>query len=69
MRACSISRRTRTERRGGKRAHALLDRVLDVDPATAHGSELTGLMVARAELACVIDGAAVAAMAPWEASA
>ncbi|MCU1372653.1 MAG: hypothetical protein JWO77_3847, partial [Ilumatobacteraceae bacterium] len=52
-----------------KRAHALLDRVLDVDPATAHGSELTGLMVARAELACVIDGAAVAAMAPWEASA
>ncbi|MCU1370110.1 MAG: hypothetical protein JWO77_1304, partial [Ilumatobacteraceae bacterium] len=42
---------------------------LDVDPATAHGSELTGLMVARAELACVIDGAAVAAMAPWEASA
>ncbi|MCU1369976.1 MAG: hypothetical protein JWO77_1170 [Ilumatobacteraceae bacterium] len=51
------------------RAHALVDAVLDVDPATALGSELSGLMAARAQLACLTDGAAVAAMAQWEASA
>ena len=50
-------------------AHALLDRVLSVDPARATGAELSGLMVARAQLAAVVDGAAVAAMAQWDASA
>jgi hypothetical protein len=51
------------------RAHALLDRVLAVDPASATGPELTALMVARAQLAAVVDGAAVAAMSQWDASA
>jgi hypothetical protein len=55
-----------TERRDG--AHVLLDAVLAVDPASATGAELTALMCARAELAAVIDGAAVAAMSQWEAS-
>jgi hypothetical protein len=51
------------------RAHALVDAVLDVDPATATGAAMTGLMAARSELASITDGAAVAAMGPWEASA
>jgi hypothetical protein len=50
-------------------AHALLDVVLAVDPVRATGAELTGLMTARAELAAVVDGAAVAAMSQWDASA
>ena len=57
----------RRERRA--RARMLLDAVLDVDPRTATGPELTQLMAARAELAAITDGAAVAAMAQWEASA
>jgi hypothetical protein len=51
------------------RVHALVDRVLDVDPGSASGVELSGLMTARAELAAVVDGVAVAAMGQWEASA
>src|SRR6478736_2823306 len=51
-----------------RRAHALLDRVLSVDPATATGAELADVLVARAELLPIIDGAAVGAIAKWEAS-
>jgi hypothetical protein len=51
------------------RAHALVRRVLTIDPATATGAELTELIVARAELEAMIDGAAVAAVSQWEASA
>ena len=52
-----------------KQAHALVDAVIDVDARRATGVELSGLMVARAKLAAITDGAAVAAMAQWEASA
>ncbi|WP_421118666.1 HNH endonuclease signature motif containing protein [Aquihabitans daechungensis] len=51
------------------RAHALLDTVLGVDAQTALGSELTGAIESRAELAAIVDGAVVALIPQWEASA
>lgn len=51
------------------KVHALVDVVLDADPATSTGAELTAVLEARAELAAAVDGAVVSAMAPWEASA
>ena len=62
-------RRDAEQEARGVRAHLLLDEVLSVDPATATGPELTRLIEARAELSAVVDGAAVCAMAQWEASA
>jgi len=47
----------------------LVDAVLDVDPQRATGAELTALVEARAGLAAIIDGAVVAAIPQWEASA
>ena len=53
------------------RAHALLDDVLDpdLDLRSAPGSVLGGAVAARAELAAIVDGAVVAAVPQWEASA
>ena len=51
------------------RAHAALDAVLDVDPVTASGPELTAAIVSRAQLSAIVDGAVVAMIPPWEASA
>ena len=50
-------------------ARGLLDAVLEVDPRTATGSELTAMVEARAKLEAMIDGAVVAAVPQWEASA
>ncbi|WP_426571464.1 hypothetical protein [Aquihabitans sp. McL0605] len=50
------------------RAHALVDAVLGLDVRGATGAELSGLLEARAELAAMADGAAVAAVPGWEAS-
>ena len=50
------------------RAHALLDAVLAVDPASAVGSVLGAALEARASLASIVDGAAVAMLPGWEGS-
>jgi hypothetical protein len=50
------------------RACALVTQVLTVDPATATGPEMSAALMARAELASVVDGAAVAMVPRWEAS-
>jgi len=49
------------------RARALVDEIL-VDPIDATGAELSRVIEARAELASITDGAAVAAVPQWEAS-
>lgn len=48
-------------------AHALVDRVL-CDPGEATVGELEGVLVARSELAAVIDGAALEVLPRWEAT-
>ncbi len=50
-------------------ARALVDAVLDVDPSTATGAQLTAMVEARSRLEAMVDGAVVAAMPQWEASA
>ena len=43
-------------------AHAFVDAVLDVDPATAPGPALTYAIESHAQLAAIMDGAVVAIM-------
>ncbi len=50
------------------RAHALLDTVLDADARSAVGSVLGAALEARASLAALVDGAAVAMLPGWEGS-
>jgi hypothetical protein len=50
-------------------AHAFIDAVLDVDPATAAGPALTHAIESHAQLAAIIDGAVVGIIPQWEASA
>lgn len=47
-------------------AHALVDRVFR-DPAAASGDELGDVLVARADLATVVDGTALRSLPGWEA--
>ncbi|WP_421120645.1 HNH endonuclease signature motif containing protein [Aquihabitans daechungensis] len=50
-------------------AHALVDLIVGVDPQRASGADLTAMVEARARLTAITDGATVAAIPQWEASA